>query len=231
MRPTTIANKSNTIKYILYALLLHICSIYVVAYLQDVAYRQCFSYAYIGWKFLFRLLYLIVPMYFMKKENIQLKTIGFHNNHVSLQILTGIFFGLIQVFCIITPTIAFGFQHELGTPMYDNILKYMIYLFYTIFAVGLFEELFFRGYMFYKLSHLTNRKWVVILISSLLFGICHFFGNGSFIQAIPQVILTTVNGILYCILREKIPCCTLLSLIVMHGIYDFGIAFSIYILQ
>ncbi len=81
-----------------------------------------------------------------------------------------------------------------------------------------------------KLSDIIKSKCFVITLSSLIFGACHFVGNGNFIQDVPQVLLATISGIFYCVLREKIKSCTLISLIFMHGIHDFGIAFSAFIL-
>ena len=53
------------------------------------------------------------------------------------------------------------------------------------------------------------------VISSVLFGLFHIF-SGSIVQ----VILTAMIGLLLCICKRKIRHCTLLSLILAHGIYD-----------
>lgn len=103
-------------------------------------------------------------------------------------------------------------------------------LFYTIFAVGLFEEIFFRGYIYKKLVDICEAKWFAVLISSIIFGMCHLVGNGNLLQNMPQVLVSTIMGIFYCVLREKIKNCALISLIVIHGIYDFCIAFLIFVL-
>ena len=69
-----------------------------------------------------------------------------------------------------------------------------------------------------------------IIVSSVIFGICHFVGGSSFPQNVPQVLLATITGIFYCVLREKIRDFSLVSLIFMHGIYDFLIAFLVFVL-
>ncbi|HOA32639.1 MAG TPA: CPBP family glutamic-type intramembrane protease, partial [Clostridia bacterium] len=51
--------------------------------------------------------------------------------------------------------------------------------------------------------------------SSLLFGLFHIF-NGNIVQ----VIMTSFLGVLFCLFREKIKGCTLLSLIIAHGSYN-----------
>lgn len=228
-------NRKNLL-YIIGALLLHILSMYIVVFLQDIAYDLCPPLIYMLLKFFLRWFYLLVPVCFMKAEKMKWKEIGIVEDRFFVQVLTGFLIGVIEVAVIVGLTVSLGFQDQLGSPLYENGWQYIIYFFYAIFAVGLFEEIFFRGYIYKKLSDVfyTKSKILykacVIVISSLLFGICHFVGNGSFLQDVPQVLLATISGIFYCILREKIKSCTLISLIVMHGVYDFGIAFSTFVL-
>ncbi len=106
----------------------------------------------------------------------------------------------------------------------------MVVLKHTIFAVGLFEEIFFRGYIYKKLLDIRESKWFATIISSIIFGICHFAGTSSFLRNVPQVLLATMVGIFYCVLLEKIRDFSLVSLIFMHGIYDFLITFLVFVL-
>lgn len=95
------------------------------------------------------------------------------------------------------------------------IKQYNTEIIYAIFGVALAEELIFRGYIFNKLLEIKNHRWFAIIISSVLFGLFHVF-SGS----ITQVLITALLGFLYCIFREKIKGCTLLSIIIAHGVYD-----------
>jgi len=72
---------------------------------------------------------------------------------------------------------------------------------------------------------IKNSKWFAIIISSLLFGLFHIF-NGNIIQ----IFVTAFIGFLYCVFREKIKGCTLLSLIIAHGVYDAMIVLWVSIL-
>ena len=81
--------------------------------------------------------------------------------------------------------------------------------------MALAEEFVFRGYIFHKLLEVKDSRWFAIIVSSILFGLFHIF-NGNLIQ----VIMTSFIGFLYCVLREKIRNCTLLSLVITHGLYD-----------
>lgn len=221
--------KRKNILFIVVAVLLHILSMYLVVYLQNVAYSRCSEMAYMIIKFALRWFYLLVPACFMKIEHIKLKDIGIAKNKLPKQVIIGILIGSIEAIVIVGLTVLLGFKEQLGQPLYENGWTYIIYFFYTIFAVGLFEEIFFRGYIYKKLLDIREAKWFAIIVSSVIFGICHFVGGSSFLQNVPQVLLATITGIFYCVLREKIRDFSLVSLIFMHGIYDFLIAFLVFV--
>lgn len=222
--------KRKNILFIVVAVLLHILSMYLVVYIQNVAYSRCSEIAYMIIKFILRWFYLLVPVCFMKIEHITLKDIGITKNKLPKQVIIGILIGSVAAIVIVGLTVLLGFKEQLGQPLYENGWTYIIYFFYTIFAVGLFEEIFFRGYIYKKLLDIRETKWFAIIVSSVIFGICHFVGGSSFLQNAPQVLLATITGIFYCMLREKIRDFSLVSLIFMHGIYDFLIAFLVFVL-
>ena len=222
-------NRKN-IANIAAALALHIVSLHILGDLQNLAYARCSPLVYAIVKLLIRWLYLLVPICFMRMDHIKLKDIGIVTSRMSAQIVTGVVIGTVEAIVILGLTVLLGFKGQLGKPMYDNGWLYALHFFYTIFAVGLFEELFFRGYIYKKLLDIADGKWFAIIISSLIFGICHFVGHENYLLAVPQVLLATMTGVVYCILRQKIRGCTLISLIFMHGIYDFWVAFVAFIL-
>jgi hypothetical protein len=121
--------------------------------------------------------------------------------------------------------IILGFKDMVGSITYTQVWKFVYQFIYAIFGVALAEELIFRGYIFKKLLEIKNARWFAIIISSVLFGLFHIF-NGSIIQ----VFMTAFIGFLYCIFREKIKGCTLLSLIIAHGVYDATIVLWVSIL-
>lgn len=225
-----LCKKQRSISFIISAVVLHVFSMYIVLYLQDLAYAQCSSLAYMMVKFILRWFYLLVPICFMRIEHIKLDEIGITINKLFTQVVTGVVIGSSVAVIIVGLTTLLGFKEQLGNPLYEEGWQYIFYLFYTIFAVGLFEEIFFRGYIYKKILDVEGNKWFAIIVSSMIFGVCHFVGNGNFFQNVPQVLLATIMGIVYCILREKNRSCTLISLIFMHGMYDFGVAFLIFAL-
>lgn len=111
--------------------------------------------------------------------------------------------------------ILLGFKSFVGSTSYTHAWQFAYQFVYAIFGVALADELVFRGYLLHKLHEIKNSRWFAIIISSILFGVLHIF-NGNLIQ----VIITAIMGLLYCIFKVKFKGCTLLSLIIAHGLYD-----------
>lgn len=84
-----------------------------------------------------------------------------------------------------------------------------------ILGVALAEEFVYRSYIFQKLLKIKDSRWFAIIISSIIFGLGHIFQGNSL-----QVIMTSLLGILFCVFREKIKNCTLLSLVILHGMHN-----------
>lgn len=64
-------------------------------------------------------------------------------------------------------------------------------------TAGICEELIFRGYLQQQFVTLTNRVWVGILISAILFGFSHGY------EGLSGVILITVYGAMFSVLAFK----------------------------
>jgi membrane protease YdiL (CAAX protease family) len=82
---------------------------------------------------------------------------------------------------------------------------------------GLFEETFFRGYLFHRFSSLIHHpglhKWISIAITSAVFGFAHNYQGVSGI--IETTIFAVVMGLLYFYFRRNV-----WYLILVHGCYD-----------
>jgi membrane protease YdiL (CAAX protease family) len=78
----------------------------------------------------------------------------------------------------------------------QNALELLLWVILSISA-GICEELTFRGYLLQQFSRVSNRLWVGVLVSSLLFGVAHGYEGASGMIAI------TVYGALFCILAIK----------------------------
>lgn len=157
----------------------------------------------------------IVPGILMLVNKEKLQTFGFTNENILRQIFIGILIALFMSAILTMLPILLGYKDLVGSTSYTKTWQFTYEFVYRIFGVALVEELIFRGYIFYKLLEIKNSKAFAIMISSLLFGLFHIL-NGNLLQ----VLITAVIGFLYCIFREKIKGCTLLSLIIAHGIYD-----------
>ena len=86
---------------------------------------------------------------------------------------------------------------------------------YCIAAVGVVEEMVFRGFAWTRLKRIGWPDWAVLAGTSTAFGLVHLMG-GNWMQAV----VTGLYGALLCVCRMKIPNCTTLSLIFCHGIHD-----------
>ncbi len=88
-----------------------------------------------------------------------------------------------------------------------------------ILFVGVSEEIVFRGYVQNQFEiWLKKCKWLAPLIAAVLFGLWHII-NGSIIQ----VLFTTLVGCVFGYCKYFIKDCSLLSVIIGHGLYDFSI--------
>ena len=88
-----------------------------------------------------------------------------------------------------------------------------------ILFIGVCEEIVFRGYIQNQFEiWLKKCKWLAPLIAAVLFGLWHII-NGSLIQ----VLLTTLIGCVFGYSKYFIKDCSLLSLIIAHGLYDFSL--------
>ena len=88
-----------------------------------------------------------------------------------------------------------------------------------ILFVGLGEEIVFRGYVQNQFEiWLKKCKWLAPLIAAVLFGLWHII-NGSLIQ----VLFTTLGGCVFGYCKYFIKDCSLLSVIIAHGLYDFSL--------
>ncbi|MGI6528400.1 MAG: CPBP family intramembrane glutamic endopeptidase [Clostridia bacterium] len=160
-------------------------------------------------------LMLIGPgvLMFVNKE--KLTDIGFRKDKILVQIGIGIILAIAMSLVLTVVPILLGFKDMVGSIKYTETWKFVYQFIYAITGVALAEEIVFRGYIFSKLLEIKNQRWFAIIVSSLLFGLFHIF-NGNIVQ----VIMTSFLGVLFCLFREKIKGCTLLSLIIAHGSYN-----------
>ena len=104
-------------------------------------------------------------------------------------------------------------------------------------AVGMYEELVFRGLILtYLLKELEDHKKGVFysaIVGSIIFGCSHFFnlyGGAGFIPVLGQVIYTTIIGIALSaiFIRSK---GNLVWCVILHGLYDVASGFEDFSIQ
>lgn len=167
----------------------------------------------------------LVPGILMWINKEKMIALGFEKKNVTKQIAIGIVVALLMSLLFTVIPILLGFRSLVGSTQYTKAWQFVFEFVYTIFGVALVEELIFRGYMFNKLLQINDNKTLAMLISSVIFGLFHIF-KGNIIQ----VIMTTMLGLIFCVLREKIKNCTTLSLILIHGLHDALIVLWLFIL-
>jgi membrane protease YdiL (CAAX protease family) len=157
----------------------------------------------------FMMLSIAVPVIFMWITKIKPSQIGF----------TGMEKGSVKIVLYFTPVIAaktgflfYGINHDIHTVM--------SLAFFTI-AIGLSEELYFRGIILRKLRACFAVKQTVIL-SSVLFSAVHasqaFLGTGLI-----MVTLIIINAFIFGIVASEIVMLTksIIPVIIWHTLYDF----------
>jgi membrane protease YdiL (CAAX protease family) len=158
---------------------------------------------------IFMMLSILVPAIFMWITNMKPAQIGF----------IGIEKGSVKTVLYFVPVIAakigflfYGINHDIHT---------IIALAFFTIAIGLSEELYFRGIILRKLRTCFTIKQTVIL-SSVFFAAVHasqaFSGAGIFMVA-----LTIINALLFGIVASEIVMLTksIISVIIWHMLYDF----------
>lgn len=154
---------------------------------------------------------LIVPAIMMKQDGTTLSALGFSKQNVWAQVLVGLMIALAMSLVLTVVPILFGLKSMVGSTQYVQPWQFA----YKILGVALVEEIVFRGYVFQLLLDIKKSTGLAIIVSSLLFGFIHIIGGN-----IIQVVMTALIGALFCFCRLRIRNCSLLSLIIAHGVYD-----------
>ncbi|MFA5603363.1 MAG: type II CAAX endopeptidase family protein [Bacilli bacterium] len=215
-------------KYIL-QLVIVVISLFLTVYGMKMFYKYfLFNFNIIGRMIILIVIQwtlMIVPIIIMKKNKTTLKQLGITKDNIFEQIIVGIFIAVIISLLLTVIPILLGFKDMVGSTNYNKPWQFIYEFIYAILGVGLAEEFVFRGYLFNNLLKIKHSKWFAIIVSSILFGLFHIF-NGNIIQ----VFMTGAIGFIYCILREKIKNCTLISLVLAHGLHDALIVLLVAIL-
>lgn len=158
----------------------------------------------------------IVPFCIMIFGKDKLVDYGFVKERIGLQVLIGVLIGVCMS-CAFTllPHLAGKSDWVNNGHNYQYWWQFAYDFLYFTVAIGLVEEFVFRGFAFHKIEKLTGSTIGAVIGSSILFGLFHFLGGN-----IMQLFWTGIIGLVLCTCRMKIKNCTLISLIIAHGVYD-----------
>ncbi len=158
----------------------------------------------------------LIPVIIMFVNKDKPSDYGFTKDKIGYQIITGILIGIAMslVFTLVPHLIGFGEYVDNGR-RYQYLWQFVYDFFYCISAIGFVEELVFRGFIYEKISKISKNEMIAVIGSSVLFGMFHIFGGNA-----AQIIITACLGAFFCFCRLKIKSCSILSLIIAHGIYD-----------
>lgn len=147
----------------------------------------------------------------------QSKELLLNKEKLGSQILIGV--GIAAVLCLVIGMIPIlcGISF-IGSHSDIPIDRMMIIAIQDILFVGVGEEIVFRGYIQNQFTIWLKSKWLAPLFAAVLFGFWHLI-NGSIIQ----VLFTTIIGCIFGYAKYFIKNCSLLSVIIAHGLYDFSL--------
>ena len=150
---------------------------------------------------------------------------GFSKEKIGQQIFIGIVIALCMSFVFtVIPHLAGKGDWVNNGHQYKYLWQFIYDFIYFIVAIGFVEEFVFRGFLYKKIETLFGSSVYVIVGSSVLFGLFHFLSGN-----IVQLLATGIIGAVFCICKVKIKNCTLLSLIIAHGVYDALITVWLYV--
>ena len=163
---------------------------------------------------------VLIPIFlFMRGNKETCGDLGFTKAKMPPQILTGILLGLVTSFAL-SGIVTLAGQRELlygfteGDIPAPGVLAYRI--FEVMILTALVEEIIFRGYLFKKIMDVKNSKLLAIIVTALLFGFMHIVNGPNIIF----IISPTIFGFIYGACRANLKNCSLLSLIIAHGLHD-----------
>lgn len=158
----------------------------------------------------------LVPIILMLANKEKLSDYGFTAEKFGKQIIVGVLIGAAMslVLTVVPHLLGFG-EYVSSGKNYTRLWQFIYEFVYCIFAVSYAEEFVFRGFTYKKIFDISGKETAAVIVSSVLFGLLHIFGG-----SIVQVIMTAFIGAFFCLCRAKVKGCTIVSLIIAHGIYD-----------
>lgn len=131
------------------------------------------------------------------------------------QYLIGLLIALLLSFSFAFIPTLLGFN-MVGQHIDFEISKVLFCLFYYFLIIGPVEELIFREYMQETCISFFNKKWIGVILTSFIFGLCHLINGGLL-----SVIFTFAIGLVLGLSKYYIKKFNYLGISFSHGLYDF----------
>lgn len=171
---------------------------------------------------LFYVLLTIIPFIAGKITDNRLGPLIFKKEDILKQIVAGLYVFSISAMILTAVSLMVGdYKYYLIGPKQTDIILIIYNIFFYILFVGMGEEILFRGYFMQRIEAVSGSKKIAVVVSALIFGLWHFPGGNNFIQ----VFITAGLGAFYGISLYKVKYCSVLSLIIAHGLYNIYIIF------
>lgn len=154
-----------------------------------------------------------------KVHRISTKELGFWKERLMRQVLVGIgIFAIVFFVCVYLPAV-------LGISSYaplDSVQDVIVESLLNIFVISVSEELAFRGFLYARIVQLSNNKRLAVFLTALMFAAVHI--QGFSIGYVRKFFFILINGTVWGVCRAKGKDCSLLSLIIAHGLHNTMIA-------
>ncbi|MCJ7840294.1 CPBP family intramembrane metalloprotease [Lederbergia sp. NSJ-179] len=133
---------------------------------------------------------------FWNKKSV--KELGFKSSWKDL--LFGLFLGAASIACIFFLLLATGNIKLLNSFSQPDFNAFTISFLIMFILVGLFEEMFFRGYVMQTMASRQNKRWVIYLVSAVVFSLAH--GTNPHVSMIGLINIVFV-GLLFAYMFDR----------------------------
>lgn len=199
--------------------ILGLCFSFFIPFLVLLAFRSISpdpltnSFVIIRELALFLLMGILI-LIIIKGEKLDLASIGLHSRHWGKSILWSVLIMIVFIVVVLGCLTLFkvvGISYGQGDGKYSQVSLWVTSL--MMLRAGIFEEVFYRGYVMERLYKINSNWLVFFLFPSVVFGLMHYQ------QGIGGVIIATLGGLVLSSFYWKTR--DLKAVIIAHFMVDF----------
>ncbi|OBX25852.1 CAAX prenyl protease-like protein [Gelidibacter algens] len=175
--------------------ILGLCFSFLIPFIVLLAFRSISpdpltnSFVIIRELALFSILGILILIIF-KGEKLNLASIGLHNRHWGKSILWSLLIMVVFIAVVLGCLTLFkviGISYGQGDGKYNQVSLWVVS--FMMLRAGIFEEIFYRGYVMERLYKINSNWLVFFLFPSVVFGLMHYQ------QGIGGIIIATLGGL------------------------------------